>query len=128
MLRVGRRWQGDADEKDYIAAQAREAFTHNRALRDQKEIDAALNLAHARIHNARTHGIAYDKLGNSTSGGGGDVKIIPKELREEVGVFASVGLPANEANSAERKKAREKRRNAAAAAARVEVVKLSNED
>ena len=57
------------------------------------------------------YGIAYERMANVTSSGGGDVKIVHEgPLREEVGNFESVGLPKNVTSGGLRKKAREKRR------------------
>ena len=112
MLRIGRQWTGDAKEKEYIASEARKVFRGNRFLRDERGIERALDEARVRIHNAKQHGIAYKRLENLASSGGGEGgKIVPDELRREVGVFESVGLPINEDLVLARKKARDKRRN-----------------
>ena len=59
---------------------------------------------------AENYGIAYERMANVASSGGGDVKIIPEGLREEVGSFQSVGLPKNVSGEEARRRAREKRR------------------
>jgi len=59
---------------------------------------------------AENYGIAYERMANVASSGGGDVKIIHEGLREEVGSFQSVGLPKNVSGEEARRRAREKRR------------------
>ena len=59
---------------------------------------------------AENYGIAYERMANVASSGGGDVKIINEGLREEVGSFQSVGLPKNVSGEEARRRAREKRR------------------
>ena len=58
---------------------------------------------------AENYGIAYERMANVASSGGGDVKIIHEGLREEVGSFQSVGLPKNVSGEEARRRAREKR-------------------
>jgi len=59
---------------------------------------------------AENYGIAYERMANVASSGGGDVKIIHEGLRGEVGSFQSVGLPKNVSGEEARRRAREKRR------------------
>jgi len=59
---------------------------------------------------AENYGIAYERMANVASSGGGDVKIIHEGLREGVGSFQSVGLPKNVSGEEARRRAREKRR------------------
>jgi hypothetical protein len=99
-----------ARQAEYIKTESRNRFRQNRFLREQAHIQSAIDYAKMRIYMAENYGIAYERMANVASSGGGDVKIIHEGLREEVGSFQSVGLPKNVSGEEARRRAREKRR------------------
>jgi hypothetical protein len=99
-----------ARQAEYIKTESRNRFRQNRFLREQAHIQSAIDYAKMRIYMAENYGIAYERMANVASSGGGDVKIIPEGLREGVGSFQSVGLPKNVSGEEARRRAREKRR------------------
>ena len=99
-----------ARQAEYIKTESRNRFRQNRFLREQAHIQSAIDYAKMRIYMAENYGIAYERIANVASSGGGDVKIIHEGLREEVGSFQSVGLPKNVSGEEARRRAREKRR------------------
>ena len=99
-----------ARQAEYIKTESRNRFRQNRFLKERAHIQSAIDYAKMRIYMAENYGIAYERMANVASSGGGDVKIIHEGLREEVGSFQSVGLPKNVSGEEARRRAREKRR------------------
>ena len=97
-------------EAEYITSECKNRFRENRFLKDHAHVQKAIDYAKTRIYMCENYGIAYERMANVTSSGGGDVKIVHEGLREEVGNFESVGLPKNVTAEEARRKAREKRR------------------
>ncbi|CAL6436885.1 unnamed protein product [Bathycoccus prasinos] len=97
-------------EAEYITSECKNRFRENRFLKDHAHVQKAIDYAKTRIYMCENYGIAYERMANVTSSGGGDVKIVHEGLREEVGSYVSVGLPKNVTAEEARRKAREKRR------------------
>lgn len=111
MFRLARKMKRDSlKEAEYITSECKNRFRENRFLKDHAHVQKAMDYAKTRIYMCENYGIAYERMANVTSSGGGDVKIVHEGLREEVGNFESVGLPKNVTAEEARRKAREKRR------------------
>ena len=103
------RTEKDIDQANYMRTEARNAFRNNRFLKEQSHIEKAIDYAKTRIYMCTPYGIAYERMANVSSSGGGE-KIVHEGLREQVGNFESVGLPKNVSSEEARRKARERRR------------------
>jgi len=81
------RTEKDIDQANYVRTEARNAFRNNRFLKEQSHIEKAIDYAKTRIYMCKNYGIAYERMANVTSSGGGE-KIVHEGLREQVGNFS----------------------------------------
>ena len=108
MFRLARKMKHNSlKEAEYITSECKNRFRENRFLKDHAHVQKAIDYAKTRIYMCENYGIAYERMANVTSSGGGDVKIVHEGLREEVGNFESVGLPKNVTAEEARRKAEE---------------------
>jgi hypothetical protein len=113
ILRIAKRTElirGKYEEGKYIREECVNSFNANKELIDDDMIDRAIDRAKTRIYYQRNYGVAYERLENVSSAGGGDVKIINQSLRDDIGAYQSAGLAINVHLNEHRAKARAKRK------------------
>jgi len=91
MFRLARKMKHNSlKEAEYITSECKNRFRENRFLKDHAHVQKAIDYAKTRIYMCENYGIAYERMANVTSSGGGDVKIVHEGYERKLGTLRAL--------------------------------------
>ncbi|KAK9846249.1 hypothetical protein WJX81_000015 [Elliptochloris bilobata] len=62
IIKLGKSWKGEVEEKQYILSEARKVFREHRDANSKEEVESLIEEGEHRLNYAQHYGIAYPRL------------------------------------------------------------------